>query len=130
MKDQATLTSLLRKASFLLDEVTPKELTVELNSHSTGCQPSIYLKSEGLAPLEIWQGSVWCSSQYEFNDRDKVLGVQDGCAFAVPLLEKFFQDVEASLSEYEVRKARRVQEEENERLAQRRELIEAYKVRA
>jgi hypothetical protein len=95
---QAAITETLRDA---VDKVGREELmkmlpapfAMWISSHDTGCQINIQLATEGKPAIVAWIGSVWYASRYEFNDRDKVLGLQDDVPFAQAPLQGFFTDV-------------------------------------
>jgi hypothetical protein len=105
MKHQADLTKMLREAKGCLGmdrikSLLPRPLGIWISDHDTGCQIQIQLAEEGQLPVGAWQGSIWYSSSYEFNDRDKVLGLNPKVAFVGPTLEEFFEMVETALANY------------------------------
>lgn len=95
MKNQAEVCKLLRDARHAvnLHDLLPSPFKLTVGAHDTGCQPFIWACAEGLPQVLVWQGSIWYSWSYEFNDRNKVLGYQPDCEWAEPILEKFFSDV-------------------------------------
>jgi hypothetical protein len=100
MKDQHTLTTLLRdakNAGLVLGPMLPHPLQLHISSHDTGCQIRIYagtLFGDDYVP--VWEGSIWYSHIYQFNNRNKTLGLHPQAAFAEDILEKFFNDVETA----------------------------------
>ena len=92
----------------------PRPFNGYCNNHSTGCQAAIYASEEGLPAIEVWRDSVWYSHIYDFNERGKVRGIQPGCDWAAPVLEKFFSEVAIEYAEYTraVEEARAVREAE------------------
>jgi hypothetical protein len=83
-----------------LNNAIPEHFHLIGGPHSTGCQWEIYLKAEGHPAATVWMGSVWYSSTYEFNDREKVLGFQPGMQFAYPKIEAFFEDIQSAYEEH------------------------------
>ncbi len=89
---------LLQKAGRHLSEVLlPEPFSLWYSDHSTGCQMTIVARRDH-DHLPVWKGSIWYSSTYEFNDRDDVAGLQPDFAFAKPVIEKYFADLEAEVS--------------------------------
>lgn len=105
MQDQAKLTLMLKEARYKLGRDTPLEgllappLHLYLNAHDTGMQARIELRAPGHKTITVWEGSVWYSSRYEFNDRDKVLGLNPEADFAHAKVEAFFAEVERRLAD-------------------------------
>jgi hypothetical protein len=93
--NQAEIVKLLRDARYEVDLASflPAPFKLTVGAHDTGCQPYIWARAEGVPQVLVWVGSIWYSSQYEFNDRDKILGYQPGCEWAAPVIDKFFSDV-------------------------------------
>jgi len=115
---------LLRDAGNLLGEdwlksILPKHFSLTLDSHSTGCQAKIHLQ-DASGQLLVWEGSVWYSNIYDFNDRNKTLGIQNDTQFARPLLEEFFRRVQSGYEERlalnEFNKQLSTEEKEKQRL--------------
>lgn len=115
---------LLRDASISLgieaiDLIAPPSMTVHVGAHSTGCQPRIVLKADDLPAVDVWLGSIWYSSIYEFNDRNKVLGIQPGLEWAKPQIDAFFDTLAAMVEENKTKVAERsallLQQREQER---------------
>ncbi|MBK4737312.1 hypothetical protein [Noviherbaspirillum pedocola] len=52
------------------------------------------LKAEGRDTLDVWYGSVWYSTEYEFNDRGRVLGINPDYLFAQDAVARFFETVQ------------------------------------
>lgn len=120
-----TLCALLYKAKCLgvLDECIPDGMKVELSTHSTATHCHIYMV-DGDERLLVWYRTNWCHPQYEFNERDKVIGLQKGCEFAEPYLISLFdavlQAVHAKEQEREAREAEKkagAKQAHDERLA-------------
>ena len=94
-----------------------------LSDHDTGCQIRITLEAPGQPTIVAWEGSVWNSSSYEFNDKKKVLGLNPKCDFMEPALTRFFQavqneldDRQASLEAQKVAQEQRAQQKEQDAL--------------
>lgn len=104
MQNQAKLTLMLKDARYKLRE-TPLEgllappLHLYLSAHDTGTQARIELRAPGHKTITVWEGSVWNSSRYEFNDKDKVLGLNPEVPFAHAKVEAFFAQVEQRLAD-------------------------------
>jgi hypothetical protein len=122
MKDQHTLTILLRDARSALGfdvvrSFLPEILHLMVDSHDTGCQCRIYsgeMFTDDYVP--VWEGSVWYSYSYEFNDRGKVLGLHPQAEFAEAIVEVFFEAVETAYTNQQMnRVARNVEAEEDAR---------------
>jgi hypothetical protein len=120
MKDQHTLTVLLRdakNAGIVLGPMLPWPLQLSISSHDTGCQIQIYagtIFAEDYVP--VWQGSIWYSYSYQFNDRNKTLGLHPQADFAEAALEEFFEAVETAYANQQMnRVADNVQAEEDAR---------------
>lgn len=105
MKQQAEMTRLLRDAARKLGrqrirELLPPHTSVYISDHDTGCQIWIRLcddpESATVADVCAWAGSIWYSSAYEFNDRDRTLGFNPETDFAMGPLGEFFRKVEAA----------------------------------
>src|ERR1700730_4587382 len=82
--EQARLTTLLRDAAGELGleairTLLNPPLEVTLSVHDTGCHAWIELRSDGLPRVRVWEGSVWYSACYTFNDERKLLGLQPEC---------------------------------------------------
>lgn len=116
---------LLRDASYRLGtdaiaSIAPPSMTVHVGAHSTGCQPRIVLKADDLPAIDVWRGSIWYSSIYDFNDRGKVFGIQPGLEWAKPQIDAFFDTLAAMVSENKVKveeiTAARLKEQEQTRL--------------
>lgn len=106
MMDHKAAAELIREANRLLgrdtlESLLPRPLHLSVCAHDTGCQPSIEARGERLAPLLIWQASVWNSSCYEFNDAGKVFGMQPDCEWAAPIIDRFLASVQQRMAERE-----------------------------
>lgn len=110
MKDQATLTRLLRKAKFplrdKLNELLSPPLYLYLSAHDTGTQARIELRAPNVKTITVWEGSIWNSHSYEFNDRNKVLGMNPDAMFAQGKVEAFFAEVERLMEEKSLAEAK------------------------
>jgi hypothetical protein len=108
--EQARLTTLLRDAAGelgleALRSLLNPPLEVTLSVHATGCHAWIDLRSEDLPRIRVWEGSVWYSACYAFNDECKRLGLQAGCDFALPEVDAFFARVQEARAEQVARVA-------------------------
>jgi len=65
-----------------LKEYTPAGFKVDVNSHSTATHVNIYMVSKDNDSLKVWYKTNWVSASYEFNEKGKRKGVQNGCEFA------------------------------------------------
>ena len=97
--EQARLTTLLRDAAGELGleavrTLLNPPLEVTLSVHDTGCHAWIELRSDDLPRVRVWEGSVWYSACYAFNDERKLLGLQPECHFALPEIDAFFARVQ------------------------------------
>ena len=106
-----------------IEALIPKGLRVELHSHSTGCQPIIVTTDAG--NHLVWQGSLWYSASYDFNDHDKKPGIQPGFELLSPLIDRFFRDLAATIAQRKADEAvaaeRAKLEREQEEMRQKRE---------
>lgn len=97
--NQKDATKLIRDAFGKLGQLDPirallpAPLTMNLSAHDTGCQLTIFLDDDEHPVIVAWTGSVWYNSGYEFNDRDKLFGINPEVAFVEPIIKKFFDDV-------------------------------------
>ena len=61
--------------------------------------------------VPVWRGSIWYSSIYEFNERDKISGLQPDFAFAKDVINKYFTDLQSEVdSRRKARDDRRARE--------------------
>lgn len=104
MKHQAEMTRLLRDAVRKLArntvrELLPPHMTVWISHRDTGCRIWIKLfddaESASDADIRVWDGSIRYGSSYEFNDRNKTLGLNRETEFARGPIEEFFSKVES-----------------------------------
>jgi hypothetical protein len=104
----------------------PNPYKVHIDSHDTGFQADICAQAEGQPRLMVWRCSIWYSSVYSFNDKDKVMGIQPECEFAQPVVDEFMGKlkafVEAQEKAAEVAKERKALDAE----AKRKETIAYY----
>ena len=56
----------------LAEKLLPRPFKLWYSDHDTGTQMTIVVSGPGSSWLHVWKGSIWRSSQYEFNDRDAV----------------------------------------------------------
>ena len=75
---------------------------------------TIVLPGPGGSWLPVWKGSVWHSSQYEFNDRDDKAGLQPDFESARDTIEGYFADLAVACAEREAERKRRQQKCETE----------------
>lgn len=91
---------------------------VHLNAHSTGIQCQIRMTKDNYPTMTVWEGSVWYGANYQFNDRNKVLGYNPDVAFAHGIIRGFFRraiELIAEKAADEEREKTRKQEEEKRR---------------
>lgn len=84
-----------------LARITPDFLEVKLDTHSTATHCHIHLIQEGLKPLLVWYKTNWHSSGYEFNEKNKIIGIQADCKFIEPSLVEFFVCAKKELNKIE-----------------------------
>lgn len=102
---QHEMTILLRNACNVIGgdaikALLPEPFVICISAHSTGCQIDIDLHVEGIEHVKAWRGSVWYSSCYEFNDRNKELGFQSETkGFCETPLCTFFGAVESAYAD-------------------------------
>jgi hypothetical protein len=65
-----------------LNEVLPPVLYVRVSDHSTGFQVDISAKAEGHPSVTVWRHSTWYHGRYEFNERERVRGIQPNAEWA------------------------------------------------
>lgn len=117
-------TRLLAKAGRdLAKKLLPEAFDIWHNDHSTGIQMAIVTKAQ--PTQRVWRGSIWHSSQYEFNDSEDIPGLQTGFEFAREAIDKYFRDIRAAVEEREARSnvLQAARREEGE--AKKRDAIEA-----
>jgi hypothetical protein len=134
MKDQHDLTVLLKQAKSALGiaqikSLLPSPFTLMISDHDTGCQIRIQLAEEGHPTLTAWEGSIWYSSSYLFNDRDKVLGLNPRLEFCSPSLEQFFERVENQYVNYQANQIANQQERKQQTEQTIQAGIEHYKAK-
>lgn len=104
-------TSLLKEARYALGkDYIDSLLTAPLRfgqfcPHDTGCQISIIAKVDEMASQEVWYGSIWYATCYEFNDNRYVLGIQPGYEKVAPIIDEMFERVAWDLSQHHAQKA-------------------------
>lgn len=133
LKPQAELTRLLRDAvrtsgitGEMIQALLPEPLHLSICSHSTGCQPTITAHRDGLPCLTVWEGSLWYSSCYEFNDRDKTLGLNPEFAAIEPKIEAFFDAVQALVNQNAVDTVLAMTAESAGKATRRKAAVAAY----
>lgn len=132
MRDQKALTVLLRDAKRVIGYerirgLLKEPLNVNISDHDTGCQAWIDAFVEGMPRKAVWQGSIWFSPHYEFNDSQKVLGMNPEMAFATAKVEEFFAQVQKLMDEYESNRAVRALKEQADHNTRDHEAIAAYR---
>jgi len=98
----------------LATKLLPAPFTLWYSNHDTGTQMTIVLPGPGGSWLPVWKGSVWHSSQYEFNDRDDKAGLQPDFESARDTIEGYFADLAVACAEREAERKRRQQKCETE----------------
>lgn len=83
---------------------TTESVYVKNRSHDTANEFSIELKDESDETLTVWYNRVWKYSGYEFNDRDKVFGIQPNCEFAQNIITAIMEKTLKIEGEYEKEK--------------------------
>lgn len=83
----------------MLKGITPDNIRVEIDSHSTAKHCHIYLLSKHQKPLLVWYKTNWVSSTYEFNEKNKTIGFQPECQFIREYLNSFFELADRTLTE-------------------------------
>lgn len=99
-----------------LRQCLPRPLKGYVGNHDTGCQPYIEAVDEnGVHPsIVVWRDSKWYSHQYEYNDRNMTFGIQPGCEWAQPAIERTFRGLVALRAEEKINEeARKKQEMED-----------------
>ncbi len=98
-------TNLLAEAGReLAESLLPKPFTLCYSDHSTGRQMRIMAPGSRGA-LTVWQGSVWHSHIYEFNDSHDFPGLQPEFAFAAVVIDTYFADVQAAIKKRDAENA-------------------------
>lgn len=126
------LTSLVRDACrefgiAALKKKLKKPLDISVSDHSTGCQIIISLKEEGHIAITVWQGSIWYSPIYEFNDKEKILGFHEDTDFAHKDVLKFFDYCRNRLKELRKKLEERREKSDDKMEKLRSEELEFYK---
>lgn len=97
---QKVITDLLCKADRRLGkslyEMLPAPFKMRVNDHDTGQIAVIWAEADGLPSIDVWRGSVWYSSRYEFNDEQNPPGFAEGQEWAIQALEDFFGRVKVA----------------------------------
>jgi len=110
-----------------LSDFQPSDFLIEIDSHSTAVHVSIYMTSKSQSPLKVWYKTNWEHSQYEFNEKGKTRGVQDGCSFIKPTLLRLFRALltrEALLSQEHHKK---LSDDQNNEKASYQSKVEHYR---
>lgn len=96
----------------LSTKLLPAPFSLWYSDHSTGCQMTIVAKVD-TQDVPVWRGSIWYSSNYEFNERGKISGLQPDFAFAKDVIDKYFADLQSEVaSRRKARDDRRAREAE------------------
>lgn len=132
MENHKILTKMLRDARRAIgkeavESLLPKPFKCWISDHDTGCQITIELRAEGLATIRVWEGSVWYNACYEFNDRNRVFGLNPETYFALPTIEKFFADVQRAYEDHETSRLMARTEQEINSDNHRAKSLNAYK---
>lgn len=130
--NQAQLVELLKEARYTvgkekLQSLLPEPFKVTIGAHDTGCQCYVELQAPGRSPLTVWQGSIWYSSSYEFNDRNKILGINPEYLFAQDALVRFFETVQSLHSEELAERSMKDAEKSAKATEQHQNDVEFYK---
>lgn len=131
-QNQAQLVELLKDARCTvglpkMQDLLPGHFNLWLGAHDTGCQPHIELKADGHRSLVVWQGSVWYSPGYAFNDDNKVLGINPAYLFAHDALLQFFETVQSLHSEILTERSMQKAEGSAKQTEQGRDAVAFYK---
>lgn len=70
--------------------ITPDNIEIVIHSHSTAVSCNIYLTHPDCPRLLIWYKTNWVSDNYEFNERNKTIGIQPQCGFCQDILNDLF----------------------------------------
>jgi len=89
----------------LAAELLPKAFALWFSSHDTGCQMKIVTAIEGKPQLTVWQGSIWYSHCFEFNDRDDIPGLQPQFGFARETIDRYFKSLAQAVAARDVDQA-------------------------
>ncbi len=108
-------------------ELLPKPFVLDYSNHSTGCQIRITMEAEGVKSVDAWVGSIWNDSMYEFNDRDKRLGMQTECMFAAPHLERFFEALADAVVQHATGSAKTAMEHQAAQALDHRDVLDSYR---
>ena len=101
----------------------PEAFRLYYSCHSTGIQMRIVTAA---SPIQtVWQGSVWHSHIYEFNDRGDVPGLQPDFAFAADTINAYFDAVKSAVEHERAKHAAWKAEREAAALTERQAAIEA-----
>lgn len=87
---------------------------VNINDHSTGTHVNIRALMDDESPLPVWDYHQWKSSQYEFNNEGKRLGLQEPGPWA-ELIDIALDSVSAAIEAAKRKKVEREEEDERER---------------
>lgn len=73
----------------IIKDLLPSFLKFYYNDHDTGCQSRICFNESNIETIIVWDGSIWYSSTYEFNDKDKNLSLNPECEFTAEKISDF-----------------------------------------
>ncbi len=126
MKDSEVVNLLYRIPRDVLREMSPKGIKVQIAKHDTAIHCSIYLTAENEEDLLVWYKTNWISSAYEFNERNKHIGLQPGCNFIYGQLLAFFEEAKFFLIKQEKLAEEDKKAKDADKSKQRNELIKKY----
>lgn len=131
--DQRELTTLLKDSINILGDTAvrnllPEPFTLGGGNHDTGCQFHIDLWAKDTPTINVWTGSIWYHSRYDFNDRDKILGFDPEVSFAHDAVSKFFNDLRDAYEKGKIAKKEREQRYLEQQKASRDAAIEKFKL--
>jgi hypothetical protein len=86
------------------EELLPAPFKLWFGSHDTGCQMTIVCKQDGHT-FTVWSGSIWYHDRYEFNDRDKIKGLNPEFEFARAVIDAYFADIQNAVNAYDKKRA-------------------------
>lgn len=106
-KTPSTLELLRSAGERRVKELLPTPLGIWWSDHSTGCQITIWAKDDDGPLVEVWRLSTWYSHIYEFNERGKHRGLQPGCEWAKPAIDKLFSQLLEQFEQKQKARAKR-----------------------
>lgn len=131
MKLAITLTDAVKMLASLrgkpLNSITPDGFEINIRTHDTATQCHIYMVDDNGDKLLVWYKTNWVSSNYEFNEEKKIIGIQNGCNFVKPEIDKIFIDAKKLLDEIAQNQISRANDMKKEELDQRNRKLEKFK---